>query len=181
MPVVCVPTGVKYLHHAAKEFDIGVYFEANGHGTVLFSPAALAQIQQRRGEQAISQLAQTCDVINQCVGDALSDMLLIEAALSQMQWSLAEWDALYKDLPNRLVKVIVRDRSVFKTTDAERTLVEPKGMQGKIDAIVSRYSAGRSFVRPSGTEDCVRVYAEASSRQAADGEIEISSDCKAPR
>lgn len=31
------PTGVKYLHHAAKNFDIGIYFEANGHGTVLFS------------------------------------------------------------------------------------------------------------------------------------------------
>jgi phosphoacetylglucosamine mutase len=30
-------TGVKYLHHAAHSFDVGVYFEANGHGTVLFS------------------------------------------------------------------------------------------------------------------------------------------------
>lgn len=29
-----MPTGVKYLHHKAKEFDIGIYFEANGHGTV---------------------------------------------------------------------------------------------------------------------------------------------------
>ena len=34
IPVACVPTGVKHLHHKAKEFDIGVYFEANGHGTV---------------------------------------------------------------------------------------------------------------------------------------------------
>lgn len=30
----CTKTGVKHLHHAAQEFDIGVYFEANGHGTV---------------------------------------------------------------------------------------------------------------------------------------------------
>jgi len=36
LPVVCVPTGVKHLHHAAMQFDIGVYFEANGHGTVVF-------------------------------------------------------------------------------------------------------------------------------------------------
>lgn len=35
--VACVPTGVKHLHHRAQDFDIGVYFEANGHGTVLFS------------------------------------------------------------------------------------------------------------------------------------------------
>lgn len=34
VPVACVPTGVKHLHHRAQEFDVGVYFEANGHGTV---------------------------------------------------------------------------------------------------------------------------------------------------
>ena len=37
VPVACVPTGVKHLHHEALNFDIGVYFEANGHGTVLYS------------------------------------------------------------------------------------------------------------------------------------------------
>ena len=31
-------TGVKYLHRVAHDnYDIGVYFEANGHGTILFS------------------------------------------------------------------------------------------------------------------------------------------------
>lgn len=32
--VRCTKTGVKHLHHVAQEFDVGVYFEANGHGTV---------------------------------------------------------------------------------------------------------------------------------------------------
>lgn len=41
VPVVFTPTGVKHLHHAAEEFDVGVYFEANGHGTVLFSQKAI--------------------------------------------------------------------------------------------------------------------------------------------
>ena len=40
VPVACVPTGVKHLHHEALNFDIGVYFEANGHGTVLYSDEA---------------------------------------------------------------------------------------------------------------------------------------------
>ena len=35
MNVSCVPTGVKHLHHEAQKCDIGVYFEANGHGTVI--------------------------------------------------------------------------------------------------------------------------------------------------
>ena len=34
VPVACTKTGVKHLHHKAQDFDIGVYFEANGHGTV---------------------------------------------------------------------------------------------------------------------------------------------------
>lgn len=46
VPVVCTPTGVKHLHHAAQEFDIGVYFEANGHGTTVFSENAVKQIKE---------------------------------------------------------------------------------------------------------------------------------------
>jgi phosphoacetylglucosamine mutase len=38
IPVVFAKTGVKYLHKKSiEEFDAGIYFEANGHGTVLFS------------------------------------------------------------------------------------------------------------------------------------------------
>lgn len=44
MPVACVPTGVKHLHHKALEYDIGVYFEANGHGTIVFSDHAKQSI-----------------------------------------------------------------------------------------------------------------------------------------
>lgn len=38
-------SGVKYLHHEAKNFDIGIYFESNGHGTVLFKPSLLQHLQ----------------------------------------------------------------------------------------------------------------------------------------
>ena len=42
---VCAKTGVKHVHHAAQQFDIGIYFEANGHGTVLFSDNARRAIE----------------------------------------------------------------------------------------------------------------------------------------
>jgi hypothetical protein len=35
---IIAPTGVKNTHHLAKHFDIGIYFEANGHGAVLITP-----------------------------------------------------------------------------------------------------------------------------------------------
>ena len=50
IPVACTPTGVKHLHHKALEFDIGVYFEANGHGTVIFSPKAEKTIRETAGK-----------------------------------------------------------------------------------------------------------------------------------
>ena len=39
---------------------------------------------------------------------------------------------------------------------------------------MSQVPQGRCFVRPSGTEDCVRVYAEASTQIAADQLAEAS-------
>ena len=34
---VCTATGVKNLYHEALNYDISIYFESNGHGTVLFN------------------------------------------------------------------------------------------------------------------------------------------------
>ncbi len=44
--VAVTPTGVKYLHEEAVKFDIGIYFEANGHGTVLFSDSLLDRLHE---------------------------------------------------------------------------------------------------------------------------------------
>uniref|UniRef100_A0A8C1KBW9 Phosphoacetylglucosamine mutase n=1 Tax=Cyprinus carpio TaxID=7962 RepID=A0A8C1KBW9_CYPCA len=133
--VCCTKTGVKHLHHAAQEYDIGVYFEANGHGTVLFSKAAQKQIQELvkdpntndERKRAVKLLESTINLINQ-----------------------------------------VSDRRVIDTTDAERRAVSPEGLQDTIDTLVKKYKSARSFVRPSGTEDVVRVYAEADTQESAD-------------
>ncbi|KAG8011222.1 Phosphoacetylglucosamine mutase [Nibea albiflora] len=162
--VRCTKTGVKHLHHAAQEFDIGVYFEANGHGTVLFSEAAEEKIQQLaenpstddERKRAALLLRNTVYVINQTVGDAISDMLLIEAILAIKGMTIQQWDAMYTDLPNRQLKVKVSDRRVIDTTDAERRAVSPAGLQEAIDSLVKKYRQARSFVRPSGTEDVVK-------------------------
>ncbi|KAK4697677.1 phosphoacetylglucosamine mutase, partial [Lecanoromycetidae sp. Uapishka_2] len=173
LPAVCTPTGVKYLHHAATKFDVGVYFEANGHGTVVFSDLALKRIgkyepQSPAQSSALNTLRALTALINQTVGDALSDLLLVEIILAHKSWGPEEWDLTYTDLPNRLGRIEVADRYIFKTTDAERKLESPVGVQGQIDALVGKYKNGRSFVRASGTEDAVRVYAEAATKGEAD-------------
>ncbi|KAI9831567.1 MAG: hypothetical protein M1819_004798 [Sarea resinae] len=173
LPVVCTATGVKHLHHAATKFDIGVYFEANGHGTVIFSSNALRTLatyepQSPAQKTALDTLTALTELINQAVGDALSDLLLVEVILAHKTWGPKEWELTYTDLPNRLVRIEVADRNIFKAVDAERRLESPVGTQEQIDALVGKYKSGRSFARASGTEDAVRVYAEAATRGEAD-------------
>uniref|UniRef100_A0A8D2AW51 Phosphoacetylglucosamine mutase n=1 Tax=Sciurus vulgaris TaxID=55149 RepID=A0A8D2AW51_SCIVU len=133
VPVYCTKTGVKHLHHKAQEFDIGVYFEANGHGTALFSKAVEDKVKQLAGEledkkgKAAKILRNIIDLFNQ-----------------------------------------VADRKVISTTDAERQAVTPPGLQEAINDLVKKYRLSRAFVRPSGTEDVIRVYAEADSQESAD-------------
>ncbi len=72
-----------------------------------------------------------------------------------------------------MLKVSVSDRTAITTTDAERRCVTPAGLQEEIDRLVAAGPQGkkgvrRAFVRPSGTEDVVRVYAEAESREEVD-------------
>lgn len=169
--VECTPTGVKHLHHVAQRYDIGVYFEANGHGTVLFSDNALKVIGKYQPEspaqlEALNVLKALTDLINQTVGDALSDLLLVETVLAHKEYSVKEWLATYTDLPNKLAAVQVQDKNAFKVQPgtAERKLQEPTSLQPKIDKEVTKYKQARSFIRPSGTENAVRVYVEAETR-----------------
>jgi len=173
IPVKCTNTGVKHLHHAATQFDIGVYFEANGHGTVLFSARALKHLREHEPQSpaqadALETLRALADLINQAVGDALSDLLAVEVMLAHKGWAMKEWLNTYVDLPNRLVRVEVKDRGAFRAVDAERRLEAPPGAQLDIDNLVGKFTKGRSFARASGTEDAVRVYAEAASRAEAE-------------
>ncbi|KAJ5196012.1 Phosphoacetylglucosamine mutase [Penicillium cf. viridicatum] len=68
------------------DFDVGVCSEANGHSTVTFSGNALKVIkntepQSPAQQHALEILQALADLINQAVGDALSDMLPVEAIL----------------------------------------------------------------------------------------------------
>ncbi len=176
-PPLLAKTGVKYVHAKAAEFDVGVYFEANGHGTVLFhgelvsklaaaaslSDAALAALLPggAAAAAALRRLHWATVLVNQAVGDALSDALLVEAVLTLKGWGVSDWDAIYVDAPSRMAKLAVRDRTAVKTVEDESRCTAPAELQAAIDALVAATPRGRAFVRPSGTEDVLRVYAEA--------------------
>ncbi|CAL1368315.1 unnamed protein product [Linum trigynum] len=179
LEIALTPTGVKYLHEKAAEYDVGIYFEANGHGTILFSDHFLSWLEAKNNElasrskgseqqKAALRLLAVSKLINQAVGDAFSGLLLVEAILIHKGWSICKWNGLYQDLPSRQLKVKVIDRTAVVTENAETIAVKPPGIQEAINAEIAKYPCGRCFIRPSGTEDVVRVYAEASTQEAAD-------------
>lgn len=59
--------------------------------------------------KAAMRLLAVTKLINQAVGDALSGMLLVEAILQHMGWSIEKWNKLYQDLPSRQLKASVLD------------------------------------------------------------------------
>lgn len=161
--IQCTHTGVVHLHKEAKHFDIGVYFEANGHGTVLFNNKNTITAQPLFG---ISQL------LSQLTGDAIGNMLAIEYILIK-HTTFRNWITLYKDLYTRQEKIYTQ-RNAFETTDFARVCVKPSGLQAVIDIAMSKYANNkvRAFVRPSGTEDIVRLYVEGNNKTSL-GEVAI--------
>ena len=73
----------------------------------------------------------------QAVGDALSGVLMVEAGLRWRQWGLGQWAELYQDWPSRQTKVLVADRSVMSTINAETQDASPAGLQALIDQAVA--------------------------------------------
>ncbi|CAI5742667.1 unnamed protein product [Peronospora destructor] len=128
-------------------------------------------LHDERKKLALSQLLAASQLVNQATGDAMCDLLFVEALLVQKNWSISDWDAIYNDLPSRQTKVKVADRSVIMLAEEDDTQVlAPEELHSALDSALQEFAnkRGRAFVRPSGTEDVVRVYAEADTQEDAD-------------
>lgn len=161
-------TGVKHLHSKAKAYDISIYFESNGHGTVHSSESLSSKIERlfclietSKDSQVLELLMKFIGLFNRTVGDALSSYLATECCLKIMNMSIIDVYHLYKELPSKNEKMTIKDKSIFIPNEDESRLTNPLSVQNEIDSIVSKYSKARCFIRPSGTEDVVRLYAEA--------------------
>ena len=82
--------------------------------------------------------------------------------------SLSDWHSLYTDLPSHQLKVPVTNKSSITCSEDETIAYTPAGLQNALNLAMAATPMGRCFVRPSGTEDVVRVYAEASTQTLAD-------------
>lgn len=147
--VVLAQTGAKNFVKEARAFDIGVYFEPNGHGSVVFSRNFIESVDRQCPNSPLKPIAEMFDPT---VCDALANMLVFKAILKSTDELLP-----YKEHFSRHLKVVVRDKSYVKVDKAYRVL--NAGVQKEIDQAAAIFR-GRAFIRPSGTEDVVRIFAE---------------------
>jgi len=101
---------------------------------------------------------------------------------SSSSWTLQDWNTkLYTDLPNWMLKVQVQDCSMIHCNENESICVQPPTVQPKLrqaccstgslpssSSTTTLQNGLRCFIRPSGTEDIVRIYAESNTRDDAE-------------
>lgn len=156
------PTGVKNAHPIVVRYDIGANDEPNGHGTIVCKwDRVNAALEPHRDTLEAKKIKAILQLSNMTVGDAIANLLLIESILRDLDLSITDFAAIYEENPSRMFKAVVKDRTKFKVIWDESRLTQPIELQNTIDALVAQTTEGKAFVRPSGTEDILRLYAEA--------------------
>lgn len=57
---------------------------------------------------ALKTLCLFIDMVNETIGDAFSDFLVMETILHLKGWNLYDWEKLYNILPYRMLKVTIK-------------------------------------------------------------------------
>jgi phosphoglucosamine mutase len=142
------------FHHAMRDAGIGVLTTAVGDRYVLEALRAkeLSLGGEQSGHIIFAEHATT--------GDGLLTALNIMARMATQNASLGELAAIVRRLPQTLVSVQVDNR--------DAVAVSPKVASAVAAAEDELGDAGRVLLRPSGTEQVVRVMVEAATQEQAD-------------
>ena len=85
-----------------------------------------------------------------------------------LKMDIPAWHEMYTDLPSKQLKVPVTNKSIVHCSEDETSVTSPPALQEELNRLMGEIPLGRCFVRPSGTEDVMRVYAEGSTQEDAD-------------
>lgn len=162
-------TGVKHLERVARNASIGIFFEPNGHGTIYTNRKELVNWSTCLNIQKnvfFITLQKYLYLFSQSTGDAMINFIAIELTLSLLNLTIQEWNNFYNCYSSSYINVKCSKATLpnFKPhPEHEMFLIHPETLQTEIDRIVFEIDKenGRCFIRPSGTEPLVRIYAEA--------------------
>ncbi|ORM40282.1 Phosphoacetylglucosamine mutase [Babesia sp. Xinjiang] len=161
--------GVKNMQAKAQGYHISIFYEANGHGNILFNIVPpLYDTGKKCGYDQL--LANVARIFNNPTGDSIANSLFIELALHTLKLSHNDVLEFYKELPyiNATARIPPAKRRMFRTNpDNDTVLDEPYELNRLLELSVAKFEGSRAFIRPSGTEAVCRIYAEASTEDHA--------------
>ena len=99
-------------------------------------------------------------------GDAIPTMLMLEAIMKDRDYSVTMLFNLYKDYPSLETNVFVDYPDKWITKWDQTELTDPVRFQDMIVIICGEVQEAQAFIRPSDTEDCLRLYVEAKDENA---------------
>jgi phosphoacetylglucosamine mutase len=73
---------------------------------------------------------------NAAVGDAVTNLLIVDLALRHFKWTLADLAKLYQDACARTSKIKVKSRQAVSTTPLEDKVLTPSSLQSSIDSAI---------------------------------------------
>ncbi|KAK2197845.1 bifunctional Alpha-D-phosphohexomutase [Babesia duncani] len=157
-------TGVKCMHTIAIKFDLALYYEYNGHGTVIYKSQSIENWLPSNPDKWTMLLHATLAMFKSPGGDALVNLLVFELVLKVMDMTIDKVMKIYNEMPcmHTTIKAPFEKIKMFKSDpNDESSLLQPLEIKNGIAKIVSRYPQARAFIRPSGTEPICRLYIEA--------------------
>jgi phosphoglucosamine mutase len=142
------------FHHAMRDAGIEVLTTAVGDRYVLeaLTDRGLSLGGEQSGHVIFTDAATT--------GDGLLTALRLMSCVASSGQSLAELASIVQRLPQVLVNVAVSDKAKVAASEAVRDAV--RATEAELG------DGGRILLRPSGTEELVRVMVEATSQQQAE-------------
>ena len=99
-------------------------------------------------------------------GDAIPTILMIEAIMKDRDYSVTMLYNLYKDYPSMESNVLVDYKDKWITKWDQTELTDPVNYQSMIQIICQEVQEACAYIRPSDTEDCLRLYVEAKDENA---------------
>lgn len=94
------------------------------------------------------------------IGDSIMDLFAVLHILEELNWTPYRWSQMFINDPYLTIKCKVANKKVFKTNWNETRIIEPLELQDFLDK-----QPGFAFVRPSGTEDVIRIHIEADNNE----------------
>ena len=125
-------TGIKYLISAAKQYDLGIYSESNGHSNIYYNIELKSKLDKlncfcmnSRDVQILESLTYFLSIFNISAGDAISLLLAVESGLKLLNLQIKDLLSLYDEFPSLNSKIRVKDKNQFVSNFDETRLLEP--------------------------------------------------------